>query len=138
VQGVHLKDHFSKRWQPSWAADINGQKGIFIKHRYKGGMHAARNGARDSGRSILVGHLHRLGVAPVSDLNGTRYGVDGGMLAPVGGRQFTGYTEANPLDWRAGFIVLTFKDGRLLWPEVVHVVSEKKGLVEFRGELIEV
>jgi hypothetical protein len=32
--------------------------------------------------------------------------------------------------------VLTFKDGRLLHPELVHVIEE--GVVAFRGETIEV
>ena len=33
-------------------------------------------------------------------------------------------------------IPLTFKDGRLLWPEVVHVIED--GAVEFRGQIIKV
>lgn len=39
-------------------------------------------------------------------------------------------------DWRAGFVVLTYKDGRLLWPDVCHVVAP--GVVEFRGTEIAV
>ena len=34
-----------------------------------------------------------------------------------------------------GFAVLTFDNGRLLWPEVAHVVDEEKGLVTFRGRI---
>lgn len=132
VLGVHLKDHFSSRWAPAWGIEVN--RDVFIKHRFKGGMNAARNNALISGRSVVAGHLHRLGVAPVSDLNGTRFGVDGGMLAPVYGPQFTGYTEANPLDWRSGFTVLRFQDGVLGWPELVHVMDEAAGLVEYNGE----
>jgi len=52
------------------------------------------------------------------------------------GSQAVNYTEDNPLDWRSGFVVLTFHKGRLLWPEVVHVIEE--GKVEFRGKVIEV
>jgi len=33
-------------------------------------------------------------------------------------------------------VVMTWRDGRLLWPEVVSVLSE--GKVEFRGEVLEV
>jgi hypothetical protein len=44
--------------------------------------------------------------------------------------------EENPANWRSGFAVLTYKDGRLLWPEVVKVFD--KNHVEFRGEVINV
>ena len=84
----------------------------------------------------MTGHLHSLKVTPLSDYNGTRFGVDTGTLADPYGPQFTDYTEDNPTDWRSGFVVLTFRDSRLLWPEVVHVVAE--GLAEFRGELLSV
>jgi hypothetical protein len=46
------------------------------------------------------------------------------------------YREDSPADWRSGFVVMTWRGGRLLWPEVVNVVEE--GVVEFRGELMEV
>jgi hypothetical protein len=46
------------------------------------------------------------------------------------------YREDSPADWRSGFVVMTWRGGRLLWPEVVNVVGE--GVVEFRGELMEV
>ena len=41
-----------------------------------------------------------------------------------------------PSNWRSGFAVLTFRDGRLLWPELVARVDEEH--VQFRGEVIEV
>lgn len=135
VVGVHLKDHFPA-WEPAWSVDVGGKNGVIVKHRFKGGLNAAGNNALWSGRSIVTGHLHRLGVRPVSDYTGTRWGVEGGMLADREGPQFKGYTEDNPLDWQSGFVVLTFHKGRLLWPEVVHVV--KPGVVEWRGEYINV
>jgi len=52
------------------------------------------------------------------------------------GEQAVNYLEDGPVDWRAGFVVLTFHKGKLLWPEVVHVVEA--GKVSFRGRLIEV
>jgi hypothetical protein len=52
------------------------------------------------------------------------------------GKAVIDYTEDGCLDWRSGFIVLTFADGKLLWPEVVHVRA--RGVVEFRGEIIKV
>jgi len=52
------------------------------------------------------------------------------------GQQFSDYTEDNPKNWRNGFVVLTFKNSTLLWPEIVHVIAP--GEVEFRGEIITV
>lgn len=135
VHGVHLKDHFPA-WEPAWSVELGGMNGAIVKHRFKGGLNAAGNNALWSGRSVVTGHLHRLGVRPVSDYSGTRWGVEGGMLSDREGPQFKGYTEDNPLDWQSGFVVLTFKSGQLLWPEIISVV--KPGTVNFRGELIRV
>lgn len=134
VHGVHLKDHFPF-WTPAWSCWLNND--VVVKHRYKNGIHAPWNNAMTSGRSIVTGHLHSLKVTPLTDYNGTRYGVDCGTLA--GGAtapQFVNYLEDNPANWRSGFVVLTFRNGRLLHPEVVLVHDE--GVVEFRGELIHV
>ena len=84
-----------------------------------------------AGRTIVTGHLHSLKVMPLSDLNGTRWGVDCGTMAEPYGPQFEDYTEDNPRSHRSGFIVLNFEDGVLRWPEIVHVVGD--GVVDFRG-----
>lgn len=133
VDGFHLKDHFPL-WIPCWSVWVNDN--VCIKHRLKGGIHAPHNNTLQSGVSMVTGHLHALKVQPFSDYNGTRYGVDTGTLADVGGPQFIDYTEDGPLNWRSGFAVLTFWKGRLLWPELVHVLEE--GKVEFRGQVTEV
>lgn len=133
IHGVHLKDHFPY-WQPCWSAWIN--EDVVVKHRWKGGIHAAHGNTVNSGKSIVTGHLHSLKVTPWTDYNGTRYGVDTGTLAAPFGPQFIDYTEDNPVNWRSGFAVLTFHEGRLLWPEVVHVIEE--GVVEFQGKVVEV
>lgn len=135
VHGVHLKDHFPN-WRPCWSAFIGGENGLVVKHRFKSGIHAPHNNTLWAGRSIVTGHLHSLRVCPFSDYNGTRFGVDGGTLADPYGPQFEGYTEDNPVNWRQGFIVLTFVKGQLLWPEVVYAVDPTH--VAFRGEIIEV
>jgi hypothetical protein len=62
--------------------------------------------------------------------------VDTGTLADPLGPQFENYLEQSPTNWRSGFVVLTFKDGRLLWPEVVKVFAP--GLIEFRGAVMDV
>jgi len=131
VKGVHLQDHFAL-WEPSWAVGINDD--VVVKHRHKGGIHATHNSTLWAGKTTVTGHLHSLKVTPLSDYTGTRYGVDCGCLADTTSRTFLDYTEANPLNWRSGFVVLTFKDGKLLWPETVAKWDEDH--VQWRGELV--
>lgn len=133
IEGFHLKDHFPK-WEPCWGIDINDS--LVIKHRFKNGIHAVHNNTLWAGKSMVTGHLHSLKVYPFTDYRQTRFGVDCGTMAEPHGPQFLDYTEANPVNWRSGFVVLTFKGGRLLWPEVVHVIEQ--GQVEFRGEIINI
>lgn len=138
VYGVQLKDHFPF-WKPCWSLWINDK--VVVKHRIAGGIHATRNNALRAGKTVITGHLHSLKVTPITDYNGTRWGVDcGTMLEPgIGapwGNQVVNYTEDGPLDHRSGFVLLTFRNGELLWPEQIWV--RKEGEVEFRGEVIKV
>lgn len=133
VAGFHLKDHFPA-WIPCWSTWLTND--VVVKHRYKGGIHATHNNTVGSGKTIVTGHLHSLKVTPYSDYNGTRYGVDTGTLADTDGPQFVDYLEDGPTNWRSGFIVLTFKDGELLYPEVVQKFSDKH--IQFRGQVIDV
>lgn len=130
IHGVHLKDHFPK-WEPCWATFVN--KDVVIKHRIRGGIHATRNNTLAAGRTVITGHLHSLKCAPLSDYNGTRWGVDSGTMADPFGPQFYNYVELNPVDWRSGFVLLTFVKGRLLWPELVWVSGPDE--VQFRGRV---
>lgn len=133
VHGVHLKDHFPI-WKPAWSCWINDD--LVIKHRWKGGMHATRNNALNAGKSMVTGHLHSQKVAPLTDYNGTRWGVDTGCIVDPYGPESVHYTEDSPVDWRSGFAVFTFYKGRLLMPELVTVFD--KSAVEFRGKVIRV
>lgn len=138
VYGTSLKEHFPF-WRPCWSLWINDD--VVVKHRIRGGTHATRNNALNSGKTVVTGHLHSLKVTPLTDYNGTRWGVDTGTMMEPGigepwGGQAINYTEDSPLDWRSGFVLLTFKNGELLWPEQVFV--RKSGEVEFRGEIIKV
>jgi hypothetical protein len=138
IHGVQLKDHFPF-WRPCWSLWINNR--VVIKHRIRGGIHATRNNTLAAGMTTVTGHLHSLKVAPVTDYNGTRWGVDCGTLLEPGigepwGNQVVNYTEDGPLDHRSGFVLLTFKDGELLWPEQIFV--RKRGQVEFRGDVFSV
>jgi hypothetical protein len=132
VHGFKLQDHLPA-WEFAWS--VWPTKDCIIKHRYKNGVHAAHNNTVNAGVSIVTGHLHSLKVTPFADYNGNRYGVDTGTLAEPYGAQFD-YGEGNPLNHRSGFAVLTFKNGRILWPELVHKWAD--GQIEFRGKIINV
>ena len=133
IHGVHLSDHFPN-WRNAWSVWINDD--VVVKHRFKGGIHAPHNNTMWSGKSIITGHLHSAKVIPFDDYNGTRYGVDGGCLADTDAKAFVDYTEDSPKNWRSAFCVLTFKDGRLLQPELVLKWDDDS--VQFRGEIIKV
>ena len=133
VHGIHLKDHFGA-WENCWSTWINDD--VVVKHRFKGGVYAARNNTVFSGKTLIAGHLHSLKVWPHSDYNGTRWGVDCGTLAEPYSAPFRDYTEDAPLDWRSGFIVLKFVGGKLLQPQIAMVIGENK--VDYCNEIIEV
>ena len=133
VKGMHLKDHFPG-WQPCWSVWINDS--VVVKHRFRGGTHATHNNTLYAGKTMITGHLHSLKVTPFTDYNGTRWGVDCGTLADPYGPQFIDYTEDSPVNWRSGFILLTFHKGKLLDPEPIRVWDDTH--VCFRGQLIEV
>ena len=116
IKGIHLSDHFPL-WENGWSSWINTD--IVVKHRFKGGLHATHNNTLWSGKTLVTGHLHSAKVAPLTDYNGTRWGVDTGCVAETHYKQFIDYTEDNPLNWISAFGVLTIKNGRLLPPELV-------------------
>lgn len=134
VKGFTLSDHFPE-WIFSTSLMVNDH--TMIKHRWHNGVHATYNNVLKSGTSMVTGHLHALQVRPFTDYNGTRYAVDTGTLACPTGEQFA-YAEDNPMNHRSGFAVLTFKEGRLLPPELLEVIDEDAGQVFFRGQLITV
>lgn len=132
VKGFSLKDHFPA-WTPCWSCWLNDK--TVVKHRFKGGIHATHNNTLWSGKNIITGHLHSLKVSPITDYNGVRYGVDSGTLADIDGEQFRDYLEENPTNWRSGFVVLTFHNGQLLYPELVMKFNDEA--IEFRGQVIQ-
>jgi hypothetical protein len=133
VKGFTLKDHFPA-WEPCWSCWPT--ENVAVKHRWKGGVHATHNNTVNAGVTIVTGHLHSLKVTPFADYNGNRFGVDTGTLAEPGGPQFMNYLEDSPTNWRSGFAVLTFHEGKLLWPELVHKWGENQ--IEFRGKVYDV
>lgn len=133
MNGFHLRDHFPD-WKPCWSLHVNDD--LVIKHRYKGGTNAPFNNTREGGRSMVTGHMHSQKVHPYSDYNGTRWGVDCGTMADPYGDQFNDYTEDNPVDWRSGFCVIRYKDGKMLAPQLLRVIGD--GVVEFGLEIFTV
>ena len=132
MTGMTLLDYLP-RWEAGWAVHLNAntEGWVAIRHRpISGGIHSAYNSTLKSGVHYVHGHLHKLQVTPWGDYRGRRYGVDTGTMAEPGGPQFN-YTEAGPVNWASGFVVLTFKDGRLLPPELCEVIYDKAW---FRGE----
>jgi hypothetical protein len=132
VLGFKITDHIPD-WEFCWVCWPTSD--TIVKHRYKGGIHATHNNTVNAGVNMVTGHLHSLKVTPFSDYKGVRYGVDTGTLAEPDCPQFT-YSELNPNNHRSGFAVLTFFNGELLWPELVHAFDE--GQIQFRGEVIDV
>ena len=136
VYGIHLKDHFPD-WNTAWSTWINND--VVVKHRFKNGIHAPHNNALWAGKHIVTAHLHSLKIQQITDYNGTRYGVDCGMLGkifPQTGEQFIDYTEDNALNWRNGFVILTFHNKRLVMPELVFLPNEHE--YEFRGKVYKI
>ena len=133
VSGFTLKDHFPL-WQPCWSFWVN--EDTCIKHRWKGGFGAGRANALNAGVNMVTGHTHNLAVQPLTDYNGTRYGVQTGTLADPYAEQFLHYTEDGPKDWRSGFALLSWEKGKLLMPELIQVFDDEH--IEFRGCLTKV
>ncbi len=133
VAGTRLADHFPL-WEPCWSVWVN--ETVVIKHRFKGGIHATRNNTLNAGLTMLTGHLHSAKVTPLTDYQGTRFGVDTGCMADPHHRVFLDYREDSPSDWRDAFCVLTFKNRTLMFPELVTRFSDDE--VQFRGQVIKV
>jgi hypothetical protein len=134
ISGFKLEDHFCG-WPVSWAIRVNTSE-LELTHRWKSGLHAPYNNTIQSGLSYATGHLHSQKVYPYTDsriLNGgqsDRWGCDVGTLSDIYSPYFR-YLEAAPRNWRSGFAVFRFVSGRLRQPQLVRVVDEKRGVVEY-------
>jgi len=130
VDGFSLKYHFPE-WETCWSFWVG--EDTVIKHRYKGGRTAGYSNLLSAGNTnIITGHTHVLAAQPISNFQGTYWGVQTGMLADPMSSTFE-YCEDSPKDWRSGFVMLSFEQGRMLMPELVMVSDEQNGEYEFRG-----
>ena len=134
LKGVHLKDHFPE-WTPCWRVDINDD--IVVRHREYGGEHADWNNVVKGGKTIITGHDHRIGGVPFKNYAGVKWGIRCGFMgdSPLD-PQLINYLEGREPNWHPGFIVLTFRGGRMMQPEFVLRVDDET--VEYRGDFVHV
>lgn len=132
--GTRLSDHLPA-WEEATLVRINGGTNdhTVIKHRFRGGIHAAYNNTLHGGVNMITSHTHYNRVLPWGDYRGRRYGAEVGCIADIAGPQ-TVYAEGNPTAQCSGFGVLRFTDaGMMLHPELVEV---RDGAAWFRGEVV--
>jgi predicted phosphodiesterase len=130
VDGFSLKYHFPE-WKTCWSYWIG--EDTVVKHRHRGGRNAGYNNLLAAGNTnIITGHTHVLACQPISNYQGTYWGVQTGCLADPMSPSFE-YCEDGPKDWRSGFVMLSFDQGRMLMPELIMVTNEQEGEFEFRG-----
>jgi len=133
VRGTALSDHIPG-WDEVMTITVNGN--CIIQHRYRSGTHAIWNNVREFGCHVITGHRHSQEVKPWTNKLGTWYGVDSGVLAPVDHPAFAYTEQRRTTNWRSGFVVLTWKSGNLMPPELVQVTDEERGEVYFRGQTL--
>jgi hypothetical protein len=122
-----LEDRFPQ-WEFCYAAMLND---VEVRHRFRGGIHAAWNNALHAGISTVTGHTHQLQITAVRNRNGSHWGVEAGMLGDPRSRAFE-YHEGQPSRAHEGFVVLSFdEDGSLMPPEFCEMV---RGRPIFRGK----
>jgi hypothetical protein len=132
IRGTRLRDHLP-RWKVCTALWLGDH--TYLVHRWHSGVHATHNNVVKGGVNFVTGDLHSLKATPWTSMRGTHYGIDTGTMADPDGPQFL-YGEGKPKNWRSGFAVLTFRDGKLMPPELAEVIGE--GLLWFRGKVWEV
>ena len=133
VDGFSLKYHFPN-WETCWSFWVG--EDTVIKHRLKGGRTAGYGNVQAAFCNIVTGHTHVLCASPINGYQqNTFWGVQTGCLADPMSPTFE-YCEDGPKDWRSGFVMLSFDEGRMLQPELIMVCGEDK--VEFRGEILEI
>lgn len=134
IHGVHLKDHFPL-WRPCRDVIVNPHSPdeTQIKHNFKGGEHKVYRNILHTGAHSVTSHLHAAEVRAVTFLHDkTLWGVDTGCVADTNDPAFK-YTRNNPLNWRSAFCLLTYREGRLMMPELILKFDDKR--VQFRGEV---
>lgn len=133
ISGMSISEHFPG-WKFQNAIRVNETQ-LEIKHRFKSGMYATRLNPLHAGISYCTGHDHNAQIYRVKNLRGTIWGVNTGMMADPWGPAFE-YQENNPSNHESAIGVLTFRDGKLLPPELA--IATEPGRMIFRGEVYDV
>lgn len=129
-QGLISLEGYLPKWKNSVSLFVNGN--LMFVHKYHNGLHAAHNNVRKAATHIVTGHTHRLTCKPFSSYAGTFYGIETGTMADPDSDAFE-YCLDTPKDWQPGFVLLTIKNGQLLYPEFAQVQNGKCFL---RGEVL--
>lgn len=121
-------EEWAPKWPLSWTVEINaGKPGMtVVRHRNQAGMLHLQ--AQKAGCHYAHGHLHRINVHTMPTFAGFRYSVDAGSLADPSSEGFD-YGEGSAPHCQ-GFVVLTYRGGELMPPEVCAVIN---GRAWFRG-----
>lgn len=131
VAGFCLSDHLPL-WKDSYRVDVNDD--TVVIHAVANGMHAAYNNVvKGAGYHVVTGHTHRLQAVQFRGFGKLRYGIETGMLADPDQDEFFYLTGRNA-NWQSGFVVLTWRDGELLYPEFAAVRDD--GKCYFRGQRV--
>jgi hypothetical protein len=127
---TRLED-WAEGWPLSWTVEINtGTQGMtVIRHRNQAGMLHLQS--QKAGCHYAHGHLHKINVHRLPTFAGVRYSIDCGSLADPDSEGFD-YAEGGA-NHAQGFAVLTYKDGKLMPPEICEVVD---GQAWWRGQAI--
>lgn len=128
LPGTRLEDYIPA-WPLSWTIRLQGKVETVIRHRHQAGMLHLQ--AQKAGCHYIHGHLHKLNVHAVAQYGRHLFSVDAGSFADPGSDAFD-YAEDGP-EHCQGFVVLTYRDGELLWPEPVFIRNQTAW---FRGEAI--
>jgi hypothetical protein len=126
LPGTRLEDYIPS-WPLSWTIELNGN--TILRHRNLGGMLHLQ--AQKAGCHFAHGHLHKLGCMATPQYHGFHFSIDCGSFSDPSSDAFD-YTEDGPPHVQ-GFAVLTYKDGKLLWPEFCYVID---GKAYFRGVVV--
>ena len=133
VSGFSLKDRFPF-WKPCWTCWINDE--TCITHFYHTGMHAVWNNLIKGQVNYISSHRHSPEVRAYTNAKGsTIYGVDTGTLNDSLSAHNTDYQQGRHGNHRSAFAMLTYRDGKLLMPELVQKYDEDT--VQFRGHLLD-
>lgn len=129
IKGFLLADHLPG-WDHSERIDVNGD--LVIIHDWHSGVHSGWNDVLKGGCHVVTGHTHELSAKAHKGFKGVHYGIKTGMLADEEQDEFAYKLSKPGFNWQAGFAVLTFVDGMLLYPEFCAVRDD--GHAYFRGK----